>query len=165
MNKTALRLGRKKSSTISTLMFIGGFALWAAPDIQAELNPSETEASVMYNIQITLGKNVITGTLDDTPTVRDFVKQLPLKLKLEDYSSTEKIAYLPNKLSTQNAGAGFDPDVGDITYYAPWGNLAIFYQDFGYSHNLIRLGRITSGMEHLRYRNAKQATIEIISLP
>ena len=143
MNKTALRLGRKNSSTISTLMFIGGFALWAAPDIQAELNPS----------------------LDDTPTVRDFVKQLPLKLKLEDYSSTEKIAYLPNKLSTQNAGAGFDPDVGDITYYAPWGNLAIFYQDFGYSHNLIRLGRITSGMEHLRYRNAKQATIEIISLP
>jgi hypothetical protein len=32
--------------------------------------------------------------------------------------------------------------VGDITYYAPWGNLAIFYRDFGYSPGLVRLGHI-----------------------
>jgi hypothetical protein len=39
--------------------------------------------------------------------------------------------------------------VGDITYYAPWGNLAIFYRDFGYSPGLVRLGRIDSGIETL----------------
>jgi len=39
--------------------------------------------------------------------------------------------------------------VGDITYYAPWGNLAIFYRDFDYSRGLVRLGRIDSGIEAL----------------
>jgi hypothetical protein len=50
---------------------------------------------------------------------------------LKNYASTEKISYLARKLSTEGAPAGCDPDVGDITYYAPWGNLAIFYKDFG----------------------------------
>ncbi|GAB7216701.1 cyclophilin-like fold protein [Dickeya oryzae] len=55
---------------------------------------------------------------------------LPLTLKLEDYAGTEKIAYLPRKLTTQGAPAGIDPDVGYLTYYAPWGNLAIFLSGF-----------------------------------
>jgi Cyclophilin-like family len=36
--------------------------------------------------------------------------------------------------------AGSDPSIGDIAYYAPWGNLALFYKDFGYSNGLITLG-------------------------
>ena len=41
------------------------------------------------------------------------------------------------------------PEVGDLTYYAPWGNLAIFYRDFGYAKGLVKLGRIDSGLELL----------------
>ncbi|ELZ92649.1 cyclophilin-like fold protein [Haloferax sulfurifontis] len=37
---------------------------------------------------------------------------------------------------------GVDPEVGDITYYAPWGNLAIFYREFGYASGLVKLGHI-----------------------
>jgi hypothetical protein len=37
--------------------------------------------------------------------------------------------------------------VGDIAYYAPWGNLAIFYKDFGYSRGLVKLGRLDSSIE------------------
>ena len=48
-----------------------------------------------------------------------------MTMTLEDYASTEKITYLSRKLSTADAPAGVDPDAGDITYYAPWGNLAI----------------------------------------
>jgi hypothetical protein len=36
-------------------------------------------------------------------------------------------------------------DRGDITYYAPWGNLALFYRDFPYSNGLIRLGTLDTG--------------------
>ncbi|WP_337926728.1 cyclophilin-like fold protein [Paenibacillus caui] len=36
-----------------------------------------------------------------------------------------------------------------ITYYAPWGNLAIFYRDFRYSSGLIKLGSIDAGGEKL----------------
>jgi hypothetical protein len=43
----------------------------------------------------------------------------PLTLTLEDYASIEKISDLPERLSTEDAPAGIDPAVGDITYYAP----------------------------------------------
>lgn len=49
---------------------------------------------------------------------------------------------------------------GDIAYYAPWGNLAIFHREFGYSSGLVRLGRLDSGVEALSGRGALRATIE-----
>ncbi len=63
------------------------------------------------------------ATLAMSPTVEDFAKQLPLTLILKDYDSTEKIADLPTKLTTQNAPHGYAGKAGDLTYYAPWGNL------------------------------------------
>jgi hypothetical protein len=62
----------------------------------------------------------------DNAAARDFLPLLPMTLTLEDYAATEKISHLPKKLSVASAPAGFDPSVGDLTYYAPWGNLAIF---------------------------------------
>ena len=41
----------------------------------------------------------------------------------------------------------FDPDIGDLCLYAPWGNLSIFYKDFRISNGLISLGHIDSGIE------------------
>jgi hypothetical protein len=85
--------------------------------------PSETNR---MKIRVTINGKSMTATLTDSPTTQDFIALLPLTLKLDDYASTEKIAYLPKKLTTQGAPVGTDPEVGDITYYAPWGNLAIF---------------------------------------
>jgi hypothetical protein len=111
-------------------------------------------------IRLTIDGKAITATLIDNPTSRDFLSLLPMTLTLEDYAATEKISYLPRKLSTTGAPAGIDPSVGDITYYAPWGNLAIFYRDFGYSRGLIQLGRIDSGIEALRAPGPLKVTIE-----
>ena len=62
---------------------------------------------------------------------------------IEDYNNTEKIARLPGeKLSLTNAPAGYDPDIGDVTVYGPWGNIAIFYRDYGYSNGLVSIGKI-----------------------
>jgi hypothetical protein len=47
------------------------------------------------------------------------------------------------------------------TYYAPWGNLALFHKDFRYSEGLVRLGRIDSGIEALRRKGPLKVTIEI----
>ncbi|WP_447505798.1 cyclophilin-like fold protein [Acinetobacter pittii] len=84
------------------------------------------------------------ATLAMSPTVEDFAKQLPLTLILKDYDSTEKIADLPTKLTTQNAPNGYAGQAGDLTYYAPWGNLAFFYKDstVGYANGLILLGKL-----------------------
>lgn len=116
----------------------------------------------MTKLVIQVDGGEITATLDDNETARDFLALLPLSLTLDDYHSTEKVSDLPQRLSTVGAPEGHDPSVGDITYYAPWGNLAIFYKDFGYSRGLINLGRITSGMEHLSFLGSKRATIEIV---
>ncbi|WP_245921463.1 cyclophilin-like fold protein [Bowmanella denitrificans] len=117
----------------------------------------------MYTLQILLGHNTMTATLKNTAASRDFIAQLPMTLELKDYASTEKVADLPQKLSTQGAPDGYEPRVGDITYYAPWGNLAIFYRDFGYSRGLVNLGRIIEGTENLNFRGAMSATIEIVA--
>jgi len=117
------------------------------------------ETSTM-KIRLTVNGKTMTARLDDTPIARDFLSLLPITLTLEDYAATEKISYLPRKLSTAGASAGSDPSIGDITYYAPWGNLAIFYKDFGYASGLIRLGRIDSGIEALSVPGTLKLTIE-----
>lgn len=111
-------------------------------------------------IRLTINGAAMTASLSDSEAARDFVAMLPLTLTLEDYASTEKIAYLPRKLSTAGAPAGHTPMAGDIAYYASWGNLAIFHKDFRYSEGLINLGRIESGAEALKVKGARTAVIE-----
>ena len=103
----------------------------------------------IVQIRIRTGDAVLTARLEDSVAAREFAATLPLRLTLKDYASTEKVADLPRKLSTDGAPSGVDPEAGDIAYYAPWGNLAIYYRDFGYSRGLVRLGRIELGAEQL----------------
>jgi hypothetical protein len=112
-------------------------------------------------IIIKVEDQVITATLIDSKTTQDFISLLPLTLTLEDYAGTEKISDLPKRLSTEGAPSGSDPSVGDITYYAPWGNLAMFYRDFGYASGLVILGKIDSGMEALNVPGPVKVTVEL----
>ena len=114
------------------------------------------------NIHLTINGQVLSANLEDNAAARDFLGLLPLMLVLEDYASTEKIAQLPEKLSTTGTSAGITPSVGDITYYAPWGNLAIFYKGFGYSTGLVKLGHIEGDIQVLRGRGPQKARIEVV---
>jgi hypothetical protein len=87
----------------------------------AQANGVANKKAEDMKIRITSGEKLVTATLTDSEAARDFVSLLPLTLVLEDYAKTEKISYLPRKLSTTGAHAGSDPSVGDIAYYAPWG--------------------------------------------
>ncbi len=108
------------------------------------------------------GGATITGTLENSRAARDFASLLPLELTLTDHAATEKVSDLPRRLSTEGAPPGVDPEVGDIAYYSPWGNLALFYKDFGYSEGLVRLGRIDSGVQSLNRRGPLQVTVELL---
>jgi hypothetical protein len=113
-------------------------------------------------ICIRAGDKVMTATLADNATSRDFVSILPLTVTLEDHAATEKITYLPRKLSTEGAPVGSNPAIGDVAYYAPWGNLALFHKDFRYSSGLIPLGKIDSGLEVLSRPGSLTAMIELV---
>jgi hypothetical protein len=122
--------------------------------------PGQSEQMVSsMKINIDVERATITATLDDSPAARDFASLLPLTLTPEDYNSTEKISNLPRRLSVEGAPAGFDPSPGDLAYYAPSGNLGIFYREFGYSSGLVKLGTIVSGEEALNVPGAVKVTI------
>jgi hypothetical protein len=104
----------------------------------------------------------LTATLDDNATTRDFASLLPLTLTLTDYEATEKISDLPKRLSTKGAPAGSDSSIGDISYYAPWGNLAVFYRESRYASGLVKLGTITSGVEALERPGPLKVNIQIV---
>ena len=133
----------------------------ARPTSKPPEEPTTPPTSNM-KINIKLQDKTLTATLYDTPTARDFASMLPLMLTLEDYSKTEKISDLPKKLTREGAPAGADPSVGDIAYYAPWGNLALFYKDFTYSEGLILLGKLDGGAEILSVPGSVQVTIELL---
>jgi hypothetical protein len=85
------------------------------------------------------------GSLADTAAGRDFAALLPLTVTLTDFHGNEKISDLPRPLCIDGEPPGATPSAGDIAYYAPWGNLALFYRDFSYSEGLVRLGRLEPG--------------------
>ena len=147
-----MRVSKARNLPFSLLAI--AFAVLATTSADAETDTMK--------IRIAMNGNEITATLIDKATSRDFVSLLPLKLKLEDYGETEKIGYLPRKLSTEGAPAGSDPTIGDVSYYAPWGNLALFRKDFRYSTGLIKLGRIDSGLEALEVPGSVEVTIALV---
>ncbi|WP_090060141.1 cyclophilin-like fold protein [Celeribacter neptunius] len=116
----------------------------------------------MTEIQFILGSERLFATLDDSPAARDFAAMLPLELTLSDYHGTEKIADLPRKLDTTGAPASYKPETGDITLYAPWGNLAIFYKPFQSSRGLVRLGRFDGSISALLKDGDFPVRIEIV---
>lgn len=124
-----------------------------------------TEEVDSMKITLTVENTVITATLTDSETTRDFVSLLPLTLTLEDYVGIEKISYLTRKLSTQDAPAVSDFTTGDIAYYAPWGNLAIHHHEFGYANGLVILGKIDGGKEALIVPGPVTVTIELVNEP
>ena len=111
-------------------------------------------------IRMKFDGTLLTATLDDTETARDFAALLPMTLTLTDYASTEKVSDLPRKLSTKGAPPGTAASAGDISYYAPWGNLALFHRHFEYSSGLVKLGALHGGVEVLRRRGPLTVTIE-----
>ena len=157
---------RRASATVRLTCALVGTAALLSTSAAATAGqtpvPGQSEQVVSpMRIDIDIEGATITATLDDSPAARDFASLLPLTLTLEDYNSTEKISTLPQRLSIEGALAGFDPSSGDLTYYAPWGNLAIFYKDFGYSTGLVKLGAIVSGAEALNLPGSLKATIRL----
>lgn len=103
------------------------------------------------------------ATLEDNPSARDLLAMLPLDLTISDYSTNEKIAYLPRKLTEAGSGPFGNEAIGDLCYYAPWGNLAMFHGPYRWSRGLIRLGRLDRGGAPLLVRGAHPLRIEVLS--
>ena len=98
----------------------------------------------MTEIRITINDRSFTAQLADNPTARDLVDQLPLTLRFRDFNDVEKIAKLPRPLTMEGVPAGDDPEINDIGYYAPSGDLVLYYGDVGYWNGIVRIGRLNA---------------------
>lgn len=119
---------------------VGAALLPAAALAQQGHGPANQDPTDM-KIRMTFDGETLTGVLYDNPSARDLFSMLPLDLSIDNYADNEKIAYLPRKLTLEGSGPFDDEQPGDICYFAPWGNLALFYAGYRYSSGLVRLGR------------------------
>ncbi|WP_251028130.1 MULTISPECIES: cyclophilin-like fold protein [unclassified Bacillus (in: firmicutes)] len=140
---------QRNTTTTETEVDLNETSRTSSPVSEKKNLKKQKEGVKEMKIKLTVGQDEYTASLNDSKTASDFIDLLPMTLTLEDYAGTEKISDLPKRLSTTGSPEGTAASIGDITYYAPWGNLAIFYRDFGFAKGLIKLGRIESGTEKL----------------
>ncbi len=99
-------------------------------------------------IHIKSDNNTIVFKLNNSMASQNLYKQLPLRIKIENYSTNEKIFYPPKKLSIDNTPKA-NAKNGTLAYYAPWGNVVIFYKDFGSANGLYELGFVEKGESYI----------------
>ncbi len=130
----------------TTLLLLALTLVFPCQGVYAKTNGETTP--ITY-VRMSFGGYEAIVEMFDTPASRDFISLLPLTLEFSDFAGAEKIARnMPRRLDTQNSPTAAEIQ-GDFTYYAPWGNLAVFYKGFGTDGQLYTLGRIRTGKEHL----------------
>ena len=116
-----------------------------------------TKEEPPMKIKVSDGKNTVVFALNQSQASRGLWNQLPLTIDVENYGSNEKIFY-PKKLETGNTPAA-DARAGTLAYYAPWGDVVMFYRDFGSAKGLYGRGEAESGRESIARLSGK-ITIE-----
>jgi hypothetical protein len=114
-------------------------------------------------IKIKVEDKTVTATLIDSKTTRDFVSLLPLTLTMNDLFKREKFARLPRAISEEGQRTR-TYEVGEIVYWSPGPDLAVFYRHDGQaipSPGIIVIGRIDSGVEAFNSADSVRATFEI----
>lgn len=99
-------------------------------------------------IQSRDGQNIV-FRLNNSPASQSLYEQLPLSVQIEDYSDNEKIFYPPKELDTDSTPLAEGPP-GTLAYYAPWGDVAVFYGECQGASGLYEIGEIVSGRDQIR---------------
>jgi hypothetical protein len=114
-------------------------------------------------ISIKIGGKTLSATLAENPTARDFVSLLPLNLSMDDLFGREKYGNLPKALSEKGPRT-HSYKAGDIAYWSPAHDVAIYYRQDGESipsPGIIPIGRIDAGAEAFNVPDSVKVTIEL----
>ncbi len=127
----------------------GGVAVSFALESAAGPAPGKEEAdrtkeAETMRISVTASGNTVLFELNDSRAAKALYAQLPLTAEIEDFSTNEKVFYPPDKLDTAETPLA-DAGKGTLAYYAPWGDVVMFYDRFGSGGGLYALGQAVSG--------------------
>lgn len=94
-------------------------------------------------IKVISSETEIIFDLNESNAAKNLIEQLPLKVKVENYSNDEKIFYPKEKLNIRATPRSHGRK-GELAYYAPWGDVVMFYRDFSMAPGLYNLGKCVS---------------------
>lgn len=115
-------------------------------DVISEIDKAEAEP---MKIKVTDGTHTVVFELNDSKAAKSLYDQLPLTLGVENYSDDEKIFY-PEKLDTSDP-VDADAKKGTLAYFSPWGDVVMYYRDYGSYPGLYELGQAVSGAEEIEH--------------
>ena len=124
---------------------------------------SDSASRSQMKLNIKVDGKTLSATLVDKATARDFIKQLPLSLSMGDLFGREKFSNLPRALS-ENGPRTRRYEVGDIAYWSPSHDVAIYYHQDGESiplPGIIPIAKIDRGTEAFNVTGAVKVTIEL----
>ena len=111
-----------------------------------------------------VGDTMIIAKLKEGPTARDFLSMLPLTLTMNDLYGREKFTSLPRPISTDGKHT-HTYAVGDIAYWPPGPDIAIYYRHDGEiipDPGVIIIGKVGTGVEALSVPGSLEVIIELM---
>jgi len=129
---------------------IDNIAAMSGNAVIEKMNPSASQEGASMQMTVKANGKEIVFELNDSQAAKDLYAQLPLVNKVEDYAGKEIIFYPPKKLRTDNTPLVKAAHPGTLAYYAPWGDVVLFYDSFGSASGLYQLGRAVLGAEHIK---------------
>ena len=107
---------------------------------------TQEPAETARRIRVQAGDRSVIYQLNDSPAAAALYAQLPLTTQVEDFSTNEKIFYPEQPLDITGAPLA-SGGAGTLAYYAPWGDVVMFYDAYSPNASLYELGQAVSGGE------------------
>lgn len=103
---------------------------------------NERNGLPLSQLQVTITSQGHTATfqLYDTVAAKELYAQLPLELDLSNFRDAQWMFYPPKRLNVTSREAYHDGKKGELSYYAPWGDVFMLYKDFYAGDEMHRLG-------------------------
>ena len=146
---------KKRVFLLTSLLVVGGLIIYLLPDSNNEVAKDtepilETEEVIseeeeIMEIRISDGSNEVVYVLNESECAKDLYEQLPLSVEVSNFSNNEKIFYPNNDLDISDAILASSGQRGILAYYAPWGDVVLFYDRFNAASGLYILGEAIEG--------------------
>ncbi len=112
-------------------------------------NQTENEAEEeIMKISVKSAEYEIIYELNNSTAAKALYEQLPLTIEAEPFSSNEMTFYPRQKLDTTSTPLS-SGEAGTLSYYAPWGDVVMFYDYCDPNGSLYGLGEVVSGKENI----------------
>lgn len=125
-----------------------------------DTSKESAEREKKMKIRFTDGTNEVLVTLNDSKLSESLVAQLPFTFDFEDYAHNEKNGRVPKKLLTDKSYEAECPR-GSLGYFAPWGNLCLFFEVAPPYPGQYVLGTVEGNPDDIKKLGSK-VTVEIV---